>query len=89
MFLGKSMNSYQNYIGLSDGSVTCARAMVRMVHRKSWDTDKIGNITALPMDYKTKHRDIIEQGPEPHAHASTEENPVDDESSQTTEDECR
>ena len=84
VFLGRSMNSDQNYIGLSDGSVTCARAMVRMVHRKRWDTDKIGNITALPMDYKTKHLDIIEQGSEPHAHASTEENPVDDESMPTS-----
>ena len=31
-FLGRATNSDQNYIGLNDGTVTCARAMVRLVH---------------------------------------------------------
>ena len=65
--------------GLANGSVTGARAMVRLVPKKRWDMNQIGNITAMPMDYKTKHLDIIEQGPEPHANAPNEEEEVDDE----------
>ena len=63
IFLGRSLNSDQNYIGLDDGSVTSARAMVRLVPRKRWSSDKVGNISGLPMDFKTKNLDLIEQGP--------------------------
>ena len=80
IFLGRSMNSDQNYIGLIDGSVTCARAMVRLVHKKRWDTDHVGNISALPMDFKTRQLDIIEQGSEPHAHETTEDDQKEDDS---------
>ena len=31
VFLGRAMNADQNYIGLADGSVTQARAMVRLI----------------------------------------------------------
>ena len=78
LFLGRSMNSDQNFIGLPDGSVTCARAMVRLVPKKRWDMAQLGNLTAMPMDYKTKHLDIIEQGPEPHEHAPGEDVDVGD-----------
>ena len=82
IFLGRSMSSDQNFIGLADGSVTCARAMVRLVSKRRWDTEQIGNISALPMDFKTRNLDIIEQGPEPHAHAHEDEDQqqVDDDS---------
>ena len=70
IFLGRSMNCDQNYIGLPDGSVTGARAMVRLVPKRRWDTERIGDIAAVPMDFKKRNLDIIEQGPEPHAHAS-------------------
>ena len=53
--------------------------MLRLVSKTLWDMDHIGNITAMPMDYKTKHLDIIEQGPEPHAHAPNEEDDAEDE----------
>ena len=72
IFLGRSMSSDQNFIGLPDGSVTGARAMIRLVAKKRWDTEKIGNISAMPMEVKTRNLDIIEQGPDPHAHASQE-----------------
>ena len=82
IFLGRSLNSDQNYIGLDDGSVTCARAMVRLVPRKRWSSDKVGNISGLPMDFKTKNLDLIEQSPEPQEHARSElegpEEPADD-----------
>ena len=72
------MNSDQNVIGLPDGSVTGARAMIRLVAKKRWDTERIGNIAATPMEVKTKNLDVIEQGPEPHAHAAQEPAPGDD-----------
>ena len=47
--------------------------MVRLVPRKRWNADKIGDISALPMDFKTKNLDIIEQSQEPQAHARSEQ----------------
>ena len=78
LFLGRSMNSDQNFIGLPDGSVTCARAMVRLVPRRRWDMTQLGNITTMPMDHKTKHLDVIEQEPDPHAYAPVEATEDDD-----------
>ena len=80
IFLGRSMNSDQNFIGLPDGSVTGARAMVRLVPKKRWDTERTGNISATPMDFKTRNLDIIEQGPEPHAHSSEDPANAEDDS---------
>ena len=70
-FLGRSMSSDKTCLGLADGSVTCARAMVRLTPKNKWDTGKIGNIKAMPMEFKTRNLDMIEQGTEPHAHAPT------------------
>ena len=54
--------------------------MVRLVPKKRWDIEKVGNISATPMDFKTRNLDIIEQYPEPHAHTSDGVEAHDDES---------
>lgn len=67
-FFGRSMNSDQNLIGLNDGSVTCARAMLRVIPSLRWDTNKVGNISGAPTDMKIQHIDNIEQEADPHIH---------------------
>ena len=41
IFLGRSMASYQNFVGLANGVVVCARAIVRVVSNIRWDADKV------------------------------------------------
>ena len=47
--------------------------MVRLVPKKRWNADKVGNISAFPSELKTKNLDIIEQSTEPQTHAREEE----------------
>ena len=68
-FLGRALHCDQNYIGLHDGTVTCARAIVRVVPTSRWDFDRIQRITDVPTDVKTKAIDQIEETLEPHANA--------------------
>ena len=59
------MNSDQNFVGLPDGSIVTARALVRLVPQRRWNKDLVAAITAVPMDHKTRGMDVvdIEQGP--------------------------
>ena len=77
IFLGRSMSSDQNFVGLANGDVVCARAIVRLVESVRWDMSKISAITVTPFDFKSRNQDIIEEDPDPHAHP--EPQPVDTE----------
>ena len=68
IFLGRALNSDQNFIGLANGSVTVARAMVRLVLRLRWDMDKAGAISQVPMEVKTQQLNIVEEEHESQAH---------------------
>ena len=74
VFLGRALDSDQNFVGLSNGTVVCARAIIRLNSRLRWNSEKAMAITGVPMDTKTQHFDVIEQDDEPHVHAE----PVDD-----------
>ena len=73
VFLGRSMNSDSNFIGLRDGSVVCARAMVRLVPERRWNLELVSNVTGVPMDMKTKSMDLIETQVNPHEHEAMPE----------------
>ena len=75
-FLGRASNCDQNFIGLSDGTIATARAIVRLVPSLRWNIDKLGLITGVPMDHRTKTYDIIEEDEAPHMHPSGD-GPVD------------
>ena len=62
------MSSDQNFVGLANGDVVCARAIVRLIPETRWDADKIGSIRITPFDFRTKTQDTIEEDPDPHAH---------------------
>ena len=62
IFLGRASNCDQNYVGLADGSIVTARAIVRLVPSLRWNFDKLGAIAGVPMDFKTKNYDVIERG---------------------------
>ena len=64
--LGRAMGSDQNYIGLRDGSVVCARAMVRLIPARRWNLNIASGITGAPTDLKTENMDIIETEVNPH-----------------------
>ena len=49
IFLGRSLSSDQNVIGLSDGTVTRARAMTRVVPSLRWSRDRVENLLATPI----------------------------------------
>ena len=60
------MNSDQNHIGISNGSVVQARAMVRLVPSARWDYDRISKIQGIPTMEKVRAADHIEEEIEPH-----------------------
>ena len=73
-FLGRSLSSDQNYIGLISGEVTVARAMVRMMPSMRWDLDRVSKISCTPMTFKINDLDHIESLPNEPPHKSDEPN---------------
>ena len=71
-FIGRSIHSDQNYLALSDGTVTRARAMVRLLPTHRWDKTLLDVLTATPGDEQSPTLDLIEAEPNPHEHASAE-----------------
>ena len=68
IFLGRALSSDQNMIGLNNGEVVCARAMVRVIPGVRWDADRVAKIHVSPMNFKTSSQDRIEEEAEPHTH---------------------
>ena len=62
------MNSDQNFVGLPDGSVANARAMVRLVPNSRWSIQWVQNLVATPSNLKGRlnDEDRIEEEIEPH-----------------------
>ena len=76
-FLGRSLDTDQNFIGLADGSVIGARAMVRLHESKRWNEKLISGIQSGPMNIKSHGLDAIENDPNPHEHPPTAEDSGD------------
>ena len=68
IFLGRSLSSDQNFIGLSSGDVVCARAIVRVVPEMRWSPDAIEKIRATPLTFRSGTLDVIEESTDPNAH---------------------
>ena len=68
IFVGRSLSSDQNFIGLINGDVVCARAMVRTVPTIRWNSDRVSKVRATPMTYTSSSQDQIEEEAEPHSH---------------------
>ena len=66
--MGRSISSDQNFAGLPDGDVICARAIVRLVPSVRWNMDIIAAIKVNPLEFRAGHMDSIEEDPDPHAH---------------------
>ena len=65
VYLGRSWNSDQNYIGLSNGHVTRARGMVRLVNDKRWSRERLERITVTPAAGRPIALDRLEEDPKP------------------------
>ena len=59
VFLGRSMNSDQNFVGLASGQVTRARGMVRLIEGKRWSRERRQRIKATPATEKAQALDAI------------------------------
>ena len=69
VFLGRALHTDQNFIGIHDGSVVTARAMVRLVTSARWDWNRIERVTGTPADADLQIDDEAIEGTEaPHAH---------------------
>ena len=68
VFLGRSLSSDQNFIGLSSGEVVCARAIVRVVPSIRWSSDMISKISTPPLTFRSGTLDRIEEHQDPQAH---------------------
>ena len=73
IFLGRASNCDQNYIGLPNGSIVAARAIVRLVPSIRWNMERLGLVRGTRMDFKTKDHDSIEEEVSPHAHPEDQE----------------
>ena len=66
VFLGRSLNSDQNCVGLSSGEVTRARGLVRLIPSKGWSRERLQRITTTPFTEKQQALDKVEEGLVPH-----------------------
>ena len=60
VFFVRTLASDQNYVGLHDGSVTRARALVRTVPCIRWDFGRVQALTATPFQERPTKLDSIE-----------------------------
>ena len=81
VFLGRASICDQHVIGLANGSIVAARAIARLVPSLRWSLERVGAVNGVPMDYKTKDYDIIEEDVSPHTHSEEAEDPEADDSS--------
>lgn len=77
IFLGRSLSSDQNYVGLSSGDVICARAIVRVVPEMRWSHEAISKISTTPITFRAGALDKIEESAEPHAHLEPSDDVTD------------
>ena len=73
VFISRAMDSNQNILALSDGSITRARAMTRIIHSMRWDADRRLRLQLTPSNDLTAGLDAIESEKNPHEHSSAEQ----------------
>ena len=66
VFLGRALGSDQNKIGLPNGDVVRARAMVRLVPEARWSSERLFAIKTTPLTEHTRWLDKIEGRDAPH-----------------------
>ena len=68
IFLGRAWDSDSNFIGLSSGQVTTARAMVRTIEASRWQADRARRVCGTPQDNSLEFnaQADIEAEPDPH-----------------------
>ena len=66
VFLGRTLASDQNFIALSDGTVTRARAMIRVPESERWDADRVLGVTGIPTSLSNIGLDSLEEAEDPH-----------------------
>ena len=77
VFLGRSLSSDQNYIGIGTGEVVCARAIVRVVPHMRWSPELISKISTTPLTFRSGALDKIEESHAPHTHVESSDEPTD------------
>ena len=68
IFLGRSLNSDQNFIALRNGTVVRARAMVRIIQEQRWDKSMLQSVRVTPSLERPRSQDMLEDSQQPHDH---------------------
>ena len=66
VFLGRSISSDQNFIGVAGGQVVRARAMIRLVPSARWDLGRLLGVQVTPLQEHSSFLDSIETHDAPH-----------------------
>ena len=66
IWLGRSINVDESYVATSDGRVTRARAIVRLIESARWDATKILSIKSKPGDKFVDGLEHVEEEVQPH-----------------------
>ena len=66
IWLGRAINADESYIATSDGRVTRARAIVRLIETARWDATKILAVKGKPGDKFVDGLEKIEEDKQPH-----------------------
>ena len=77
IFLGRSLSSDQNFVGLGSGEVICARAIVRVVPQHRWSHELISKISTTPLTFRSGALDRIEESADPSAHPEPAHEPTE------------
>ena len=72
-FLGRAMASDQNCIGLQNGDVIRARAIIRLVPAARWDSKLALSVKTTPLTESTRYLDATEALEQPHQHPDIDE----------------
>ena len=68
VFLGRSLSSDQNFVGIAGGNVVRARAILRLVPSARWDSARLLGVTTTPLTENSRFMDDIETKDAPHEH---------------------
>ena len=73
MIWGRALSSDQNGVGLRNGEVVRARAIVRLLPEKRWDSEILLSISTTPLTENNNWLDKLEARADPHTFDSADD----------------
>ena len=73
VFLGRPWNGDQNFVGIANGQIVRARALVRHVPDKRWNPNRLSKICVTPNTERPGNHDDLETLDAPHGNLDARE----------------